>query len=68
VAKIKEQMRLRNFLSPTEGILGKKRKLSYKVDVLLFQYLVRKEDREEVLDRYGMVVDFVKILPGTSNP
>jgi len=68
VSKIKEQMRLRNFLSPTEGILGKKGKLSYRVNVLLYQSRVRKEDREEVLDRYGMVVDFVKILPGTSNP
>ena len=48
--------RLRTFLSPTEGILGKKGKLSYRVDVLLFQSLVRQKDREEVLDRYGMVI------------
>jgi len=67
VAKIKEQMRLRNFLSPTEGILGKKGKLSYKVDVLPYQSLVRKGDREEVLDRYGMVVDYVSVHPGTLN-
>jgi len=48
--------RLRNFLSPIEGILGKKGKLSYKIDVLLYQSLVRQDDREEVLDRYGMIV------------
>jgi len=61
VAKIKEQMWLKNFLSPTEGILGKKGKLSYKVDVLLYQSLVRQDDKEEVVDLMG-------ILPGTSNP
>ncbi|MGB4407953.1 MAG: DEAD/DEAH box helicase family protein [Sphaerochaeta sp.] len=48
--------RLKTFLSPTEGILGKKGKLSFKVDVLLFQSLVKQEDRKEVLDRYGMVI------------
>lgn len=50
------EQRLKTFLSPIEGILGKKGKLSYKVDVLLFQSLGKKEDRVEILDRYGMVV------------
>ena len=49
-------MRLKTFLSPIEGILGKKGKLSYKVDVLLFQSLVKQDERKEILDRYGMVV------------
>ncbi|MBI9095908.1 MAG: DEAD/DEAH box helicase family protein [Sphaerochaeta sp.] len=47
---------MKTFLSPTEGLLGKKGKLSYKVDVLLFQSLVKREDRREVLDRYGQVI------------
>ena len=48
--------RLKNFLALQEGILGKKGKLSYKVDVLLFQSLVKQDNREEVLDRYGQVI------------
>ena len=49
-------MRLKTLLSPTEGILGRKGKLSDKIDVLLFQSLVKREDRKKVLDRYGMVI------------
>ncbi len=46
--------RLRTFLSPS--MKGKKGELSYKIDVLLFQSLGKKDDRVEILDRYGMVV------------
>ena len=48
--------------SPTEGILGKKGKLSYKVDVLLYQSLVRQDDRQEVLDRYGNPTRYLESL------
>ncbi|MGB4407697.1 MAG: DEAD/DEAH box helicase family protein [Sphaerochaeta sp.] len=47
---------MKTFLSPTERLLGKKGKLSYKVDVLLFQSLIKQEDSKEVLDRYGQVI------------